>query len=153
MFWVNCSILSCQFYFREYNLKNPQHRLNFRGNCSCDTTLGLCPQRILKENENGANTVKVFCIHLLLWTVFFPHGSHSFYIIQAENDLAVLYCDYYIQLSSLGVELHDSTHAPIHKSSVMAPHGSLATNYTNVHSLISNPCIFECNFDPYILCI
>lgn len=58
MFWVNCSIFSCQFYFGEYTSEEPLHRLNFRGNCSCGTVLNLCPQRILVENENAANTVK-----------------------------------------------------------------------------------------------
>lgn len=85
---------------------------------------------------------KVFCIYPLLWTVFFPHGRHSFYIIQVEKDLAVLYCNYYRSWTTA------STHPSIHKNSVMVPHGSLTTNYTNVHK---NPYIIENNFNSYVL--
>lgn len=85
---------------------------------------------------------KVFYIYPLLWTVFFPHGRHSFYIIQVEKDLAVLYCNYYRSWTTA------STHPSIHKNSVMVPHGSLTTNYTNVHK---NPYIIENNFNSYVL--
>lgn len=130
-----CSGSTTPFFHVSCILGNPIWRTPASFNCRTvqllmqHHTLG---RRIQRENENGTNTTKIFCIYPLLWRVVFPRGSHSCYIIQAETVRAVLYCNYYTQVPSVGEELHDSTHPPIRKNSVMAPHGSLATNYTDV---------------------
>lgn len=90
------SFMSVLFHGKQF--EEPLYRLNLRENCSCGSGLCLCPQRTLKETEKGDKTAKLFCIHPPLWTVFFPHGRHSFFIIQTENDLTAWNWIYHTKL-------------------------------------------------------
>lgn len=132
MFWISRPILSRQFYFREYNLKNLCIVYNLDGAARA-APLRLCPQRILKETENGnEHSESILQSHSTVNGILSTWQT-PFFITRAENGLAVLYFNGYTQLpfSRWGAAWQHPS-----RRTLMAAQGSLATTNTMVHSVI-----------------